>query len=577
MSLLRNVFGAAAMAALACSSGNSATQPVPVCTTASAQPVTLSVGQFTTLDPTTGSACYGIPANASATDSAEYLLVPWSAARAPNESLTFLLTTNDTKPTAQVVRRMPAFSQRRSIARDFDAWRLNAGRTGSWPRPVDRTAARRSLVAPPALAAADSSPGKCTPLVVGMGCQFVVCDTVTCQTRVTVGATLQALGQKVAIFVDRNAAPPPEGLSSSDLTQLQQLMDSKLYAIDTVNFGRPSDIDGNGRVLVLMTPIVNQLVTQQECETVGFILGFFFGADLDPRFNFMFNKGEIYYSLVADSTGQFSCPHPASSVKRLSPRTFVHELQHLINFSQHVVGKPTGSLSEEGWLDEGLSTYAEEITARTYVDPAITNPIDTQTYRRYLVFGDMIDAWYYLSNPDQYYLEIPEDNGTVGEIGASWLFVRYLVDQYGAGLTSKLANSTLYGSANIMAQTGADFTTLVNQWAIANYVNDYPGFPAPPKLKYTSWGFRSAFDTLQRSVRTTFADSVDFTPPYPLIPLAYPANALSFGGTLRAGSGFYLRMLQGPKDPAAALLFATPSHYNLSAQQYPRLNIVRMR
>ena len=575
MRLLRKSFGAATLAALACS-GSSTTQPVPLCTTASAQPINLAVGKYVTLDPTTGAACYGIPANASTTDSAEYLLVPWSGARAPNESLTFLLTAND-RPTAQVVHPLPAFAQRRSIAREFDAWRLNAGHTGSWPRPVDRTAARRSLVAPRSAVAVDSQPGMCKPLVQGMGCQFVVCDTVTCQTRVTVGATLQALGQKVAIFVDRSAPAAPEGLDSSDLAQLAQLMDTKLYAIDTVNFGRPSDIDGNGRVIVLMTPIVNQLVTTQECETVGFILGFFFGADLDPRFNFMFNKGEIYYSLVADSLGLFSCSHPRSSIKRLTPRTFVHELQHLINFSQHVVGKPVGSLAEEGWLDEGLSTYAEEITGRSYVDPTITNPIDTQTYRRYLAFGDEIDAWYYYSNPDMYYLEIPEDNGTVGEIGASWLFTRYLMDQYGPGLAMKLANTTMHGSANIMAQTGADFTTLLNHWALANYLDDYPGFPTPPELQFTSWNFRSAFDSLQRSVRGTFGDSVDFTPPYPLIPLTFSASAISYGGMLRAGSGYYLRILQGPRDAGAALLFASPSHYNLSAQQYPRLNIVRMR
>ncbi|HUK22205.1 MAG TPA: hypothetical protein VLV45_11715, partial [Gemmatimonadales bacterium] len=193
MSLLRKSFSAAVVVAVACSSGNSTTQPVAVCTTASAQPISLAVGQSATLDPTTGSACYGIPANASTTDSAEYLLVPWSAARAPNESLSFMLTTTDSKPTAQVVRRMPAFAQRRSIARDFDAWRLNAERTGVWPQSRNRPAIRASLAGP--MSAAPLPPGQCAPLTAQMQCQFIVCDTVTCQTTQTVTATLQALGQ----------------------------------------------------------------------------------------------------------------------------------------------------------------------------------------------------------------------------------------------------------------------------------------------------------------------------------------------------------------------------------------------
>ncbi|PYO90802.1 MAG: hypothetical protein DMD66_01535, partial [Gemmatimonadetes bacterium] len=68
-------------------------------------------------------------------------------------------------------------------------------------------------------------------------------------------------------------------------------------------------------VLVLMTNTVNKLVTVQECNT-GFVAGFFFGADLDPAFrnDSRSNKGEVFYSIVADPAGKLSCSHPATDV-----------------------------------------------------------------------------------------------------------------------------------------------------------------------------------------------------------------------------------------------------------------------
>ena len=51
-----------------------------------------------------------------------------------------------------------------------------------------------------------------------------------------------------------------------------------LYPADTSAFGRESDIDGNGIVMVLMTGKVNSLVASP-C-TGGSIAGYFYGGDL---------------------------------------------------------------------------------------------------------------------------------------------------------------------------------------------------------------------------------------------------------------------------------------------------------
>ncbi len=45
------------------------------------------------------------------------------------------------------------------------------------------------------------------------------------------------------------------------------LFDQELYAVATRAFGVESDVDRNGRVTILMTPIVNALTPTEECDT----------------------------------------------------------------------------------------------------------------------------------------------------------------------------------------------------------------------------------------------------------------------------------------------------------------------
>src|SRR5206468_3279297 len=135
----------------------------------------------------------------------------------------------------------------------------------------------RPLRAPP------RAPALVTPVDSGNVRAFKVCNTLDCDPRKpstlsTVTATALKVGAHIAIFVD-NAAPP-NGLTQSDLDNLRAVFDTRLYEADTLAFGRESDIDNNGMVIVLMTGKVNALVTNASCVSTGFVAGFFFGADL---------------------------------------------------------------------------------------------------------------------------------------------------------------------------------------------------------------------------------------------------------------------------------------------------------
>ena len=76
------------------------------------------------------------------------------------------------------------------------------------------------------------------------------------------------------------------------------------------------------------------------------------------------NHGEIFYSVVPDPAGSVSCAHSVTNLGLTVPATFMHELQHLISFSQHFVVH--GGNPEFGWLDEGLSIVAEELGSVFY-------------------------------------------------------------------------------------------------------------------------------------------------------------------------------------------------------------------
>jgi hypothetical protein len=551
-----------ALLATAARSGDNTGPSAPTCSSALASQLTLAIGAYASIDPASDGGCVAFPANASTVDSAEYLLVPQSAAPSFGASSPFALraVTLGAAP-MRLAQTLAPPAGPPTPAVQFDGMlrrlgREHAARAGAaTSRPLPGAARLLPAAAPPAL---------------GSLRQFTVCaNAASCGAPAdfkTVGARVRAVGAHVAIYVD-TLAPTP-GLNSADVDTLRQVFDTLLYPLDSANFGPVSDLDANGVVIALMTPVVNALTAKAACSTSGYIAGFFFPADLDPTAPaFQTNSGEIFYSIVPDPGATVSCAHTSAEVKTGTPGTFAHEFQHMINFAQHtLIQIQHGTVSEEGWLDEGLSLYAEELTARRYLQAG-----DTATFSR-LAINAMSDAYQYLSATGASPLLIEFDQGTLAERGASWLFARYLVDQYGAAVAGKLDQTTLAGAANVAAQTGHRFDSTLTRWALANWVSDLPGFATPVELSYTSWHFRTrTFLSLHQQ------DPNDFPLAYPIVPKASAGSVVSLSGTLRAGSGVYARALQAPGAPAFSLLFNGGGSAALPAQVVPRLSVIRIR
>jgi hypothetical protein len=382
-----------------------------------------------------------------------------------------------------------------------------------------------------------------------------------------VSATAKYVGRKVAIFLDDSV--PPGGYTQGDLDSAGVLFDQRMYAIDSTAFGPESDIDGNGKVIVLLTHALNRL--SGACSTTGtVVLGFFYGLDLTPAEPHS-NGGEIFYGLVPDPTSA-TCAIPVSYARQNLEPTFIHEFQHMISFHQHVLLR-AGAV-EETWLNEGLSHFAEELGGRLLPDA----PGSGVTRLTQFALNDVANAYDYLSAPDESFLIEPDGSfGSFAERGANWLFVRWLLDHFGqdsiaTSVTRSLLATGTTGAANVEAVTGRDFPTLVTQWQLSNYVAALDGFTDPSgALGYRSWNLKRTWEKLHAQ------DLGSFPRAYPLVPDSMVRGALDVVGTLRGGSGRFARLVQPANGAAVEISLTADGTHSVDPSVRPRIGVVRVR
>jgi hypothetical protein len=392
----------------------------------------------------------------------------------------------------------------------------------------------------------------------------------------TVQARLAYAGTDVLIYVDTLA--PANGFSASQLQAFGQLFDQTLYPIDTSAFGPPTDVDQNGHVIMLMSPAVNALTSAAQCQAEGYIAGFFDEEDLGaPASDPNSNDGEIFYSIVPDPSGTASCPHSTDDVGLDVPPTFLHELQHLISFSQHYVlhqGDP-----EYGWLDEGLSIVAEELGSLYYeqkcpgtacrTSPSQLFPDSSQGF----IASFLYDSYQYALLPDTASVTLHSDSDDgFSWRGGDWLLMRWLGDQLGTGTYKRLDENTLTGVANIESVTGQSFPVLFANFGLALYTDSLPGLArttAPGLDRFTTRNVRQLWNRL-------YATSVGTD-----VPLAFPLQLFAISNdtstaVMDPGTGSYFRLDTPTTAATVTIQFAAPSGAALPASLKPQLAVFRL-
>jgi hypothetical protein len=391
----------------------------------------------------------------------------------------------------------------------------------------------------------------------------------------TVGARLEYAGSDVLIYVDTLAAA--NGFTSDQLTAFGRLFDQTLYPIDTAAFGPPTDLDQNGHVIMLMSPVVNALTSTKDCQTNGYIAGFFEEEDLGaPATDPNSNQGEIFYSIAPDPNGVSSCAHTADDVGFSVPATFMHELQHLISFSQHVVVH--GGDSEYGWLDEGLSIVAEELGSVYYeqkcpgtacrTNPDQIFPDSSQGF----VSNMLYDSYEYALLPDTASVTLHSDSDDgFSWRGGDWLLMRWLGDQMGSGVYRKLDESSLTGVANIESASGKAFPSLFSDFGLALFTDSLPGLPrttAPAADRFVSRNVRQ----LWNRIFVTSQGSLPLSMPVQVFPITTDTSS----AVMDPGTMTFFRLDTPTNQATVSIQFAGPGGVALSPSVKPQLAIFRL-
>ena len=527
------------------------------------QPVTqLAAGAHGIIDPASAAGCLRLPA--AGASGATYLLVLAStngAKSTPGIQGSYLLRSSN--PLVALSAAVPSVSRAAESPLAGDA-------AAAFERALRRREAELAadpgthpLTAPP-------PPGLVAAPPLGDVRTFKSCGNLTCTSVVNVTATARYVGQHVAIYLD-NDVPTNDPLQPADFDNLGHAFDAFHYPIDTTAFGRESDIDGNGVVLILMTDAVNNLTA--DC-TNGRVIGYFFGGDLLTGPNS--NRAEIFFTLVPEPARPTECKvvTRSAAVSNLKP-TLIHEFQHMISFNQHVLVR--NGTAEETWLNEALSHYAEELGGRLIPDAeCITSTIPS--CRSLYTSGDITNAYEYLRDPEASFLFFsPSGQGTLPERGAGWLFLRWVLDHFAPDppvattTTRALVTTNLTGANNVVAVTGGTIAEMVPRNLMAAYLDDGPDLPAEPSglLNYTSWGLRAIWTNPQNA--TLFPNG------FPVVPLSI-TGAFSKSGTLKAGSGRHFLITQAANGPAVDLqVLKSTSGAQLDPTLQARFGIVRIR
>ena len=573
----RVLIATAAAAICAACGSDRATAPVAAKFCGAGGVLTLAVNQAATIDCSAGSVVD------LAGGDAHYLIVPqFAASHVADVGVSYTIGAQNVNLTADIVSSslagaaaLPDAAGRDGVARAIASLAKRAdGQPGARQAAFDFALRRRARAAVASGAwrmspASAARPAAAVPAV-GSTRTFEVVSSFDTKnpTYAAVDAELAYAGTNILVYVDVQS--PTNGFTPDQLIAFSKLFDETLYPLDIAAFGNPSDIDGNQHVIMLLTPIVNALVTKAACETGGYVGGFFDGFDLVSN-SVDSNHGEVFYAVVPDPSASVSCAHTVDQLLEVVPATFLHELQHLISFSQHVV--VNNGNAEEGWLDEGMSLVAEELGSTYYeqkypppsgrTNPTQLFPDSAEGY----IIGQLDDSYSYLSRTDTASTTLHSDaDGGLAWRGGDWLLLRWLGDQKGTAFYQQLEHNRTTGIANIAAAAGEPFPGLFGDFSLALWTDSIVGFPrssVPQRNRFVTRNLRELFEA--------YYNAGGGTREYP-VPLDTLTVGTAVNGRMVPGTMMFYRV---DASAPVRVKFAPPSG-SFDASLHPQLSIYRL-
>jgi hypothetical protein len=347
-------------------------------------------------------------------------------------------------------------------------------------------------------------------------------DLLRLNARTTSACDTSQAGQfrvgRIAAVTDRmiivsDTANPRNGFTDAEYRQFALAFDTLAYPVDVANFGEPSDVDRNQRVIAFFTRAVNEETPRNADYVIG---GFFWERDLFPN-NVPSAQGgcagsnaaEMFYMLVPDPSGTINGNVRSKTyVSEVTVGTLAHEFQHLINAARRIYVTDADDY-EDVWLNEGLSHIAEELVFYRATGGAPRSRLTAQSVR---ATGTTFDMFNLYGNDNLRrvltYLRDTETRSAFGDDddletrGATWQFLRYAADRLAAttsanesALWKKLVDNKTYGRRNLQQVLGTTvpLDDWFRDWAVANYVDAQAPALTGLESRFThpSWSYRS--------------------------------------------------------------------------------------
>jgi hypothetical protein len=330
-----------------------------------------------------------------------------------------------------------------------------------------------------------------------------------CTESLSVSATVKAVGSRGIWLNDRDN--PGNGFTDTDFQDLSDQFDNTIYDADVSYFGDPSDIDQNGRVIILVTEKINDLSN----NTLGFVAP----TDVLDRLTCpASNEAEIYYNRAPDPLG-----YTRADAIEDAPELIAHEFAHVIQAGRRLAINDYDFM--DAFMAEGQATFAEEVVGHLE-----TGRSAGQNYGYAVAFNDpKVDpvswyrdqftdvSFYFGRNDDPGSFDIPIPGaparcswvtsapapcqGRSLWYGVTWSFMRWIADTYGPSfgggaqeIHRGFVDNDLVGFQNIEDVVGIPIETLLAKWAAALYLDDRGVAGLPADLTIPSWNFKDIFE-----------------------------------------------------------------------------------
>ena len=175
----------------------------------------------------------------------------------------------------------------------------------------------------------------------------------TCAASGRVRAVVRFVGENT-VWLD-DIENPNGTLTKSEFANLDAFYASHTKAVHDAYLGPLSDVDGNNRVLILMTKEVNR----RDGDS-GFLGGWVWSGDLSPSSQCPTSNGaEIFFGRVPDPDGAFGHAWSRQQILAYYPSLLTHEIAHIVQFGAWAFE----SAALTTWELEGGATLSEQLVA----------------------------------------------------------------------------------------------------------------------------------------------------------------------------------------------------------------------